>query len=212
MREATIVSLFFVILGLILTIFSRNFAEQAVKAQNRFWKFHFGEKEVAITQKIAFIVGLAFLAFGVSSLLGFIKIKSYEGVYTQDFLGLALTALGWSLLYFRQNVTSFFLKLFKFKSLEDFLNLLVMITGIGIIAFGTAIFFQLEVFNIFTLYAVITIIFGWSLIFFRQRSIFFLAERFKLSYIFQNLLHFLFIVSGCGIILIGFYFLMKVIM
>ena len=59
-----------IVLGVALLLFRKEFARQSVEFQNNVWRFRFGEREVFITEVIAVMVALGFLAFGVGAVVG----------------------------------------------------------------------------------------------------------------------------------------------
>jgi|Deesub1362A_J573_1020465.scaffolds.fasta_scaffold02076_3 hypothetical protein len=205
MGKTLFFSLFLLIFGFALMFFSRNFAEYAVRSQNWLWGFHFGEKEVKNTQKIAFVCGLIFSLLSVFTLIGVVRFKPLENQNMKDFLGLALVIIGWSLLHFRQQIFSGIEKVFKFKQSQRLLKVLVVATGCGFILVGLWIFGKpllKEFLSILSFLGLVTIVLGGVLIRFRLNIISSARKIFRFNR-FQKLLEFLLVVIGCVTILIG---------
>jgi len=64
-----------VVVGLVLILVRKRFADAVVASQNAFWHFRFGERERKISELIVLLVGLGFLVFASFALLGVIRVK-----------------------------------------------------------------------------------------------------------------------------------------
>ena len=62
-------------IGIYLLVFRKQFARSCIKDQNRLWGFHFGEREVWISEIVAVIVGFGFILFAVLAALGVGRVK-----------------------------------------------------------------------------------------------------------------------------------------
>lgn len=67
--EEIIVGLFSILIGCLMVVFHKPFARFSVKHQNKFWGFHFGDREVKATGIISMIVGIGFIIFGFLAIL-----------------------------------------------------------------------------------------------------------------------------------------------
>ena len=65
----------FLIVGIFLVVFSKAFAKESIKDQNRFWGFSFSEKCIKPTAILNVIVGISFIVVAILGLLGVIKFK-----------------------------------------------------------------------------------------------------------------------------------------
>lgn len=72
----TVFSVFFALFGLAFTVFHDPLGRLAIAEQNRFWGFHFGEREIKGTQIGFLITGVCFLGFGILVIAGLIRFKA----------------------------------------------------------------------------------------------------------------------------------------
>ncbi|MBI4743377.1 MAG: hypothetical protein HY776_00885 [Actinobacteria bacterium] len=63
-----------VIIGFILLVFRKPLALIDVKLQNKTWGFHFGEKEIRMSEGGNIIVGIAFITIGILFIFGIVHI------------------------------------------------------------------------------------------------------------------------------------------
>lgn len=61
--------------GLLLVIFNKYFGTAAVRTQNQFWRFNFGEREILISRAVGIVVGLLLIVIGVLIVLGVIRMR-----------------------------------------------------------------------------------------------------------------------------------------
>lgn len=52
-----------------MVIFQKYFGKFIIVQQNKFWGFHFGDREAKITGTISVIVGIGFIILGLISIL-----------------------------------------------------------------------------------------------------------------------------------------------
>jgi hypothetical protein len=58
-----------IFIGASLIIFRRQYSRYVMDMQNRTWGTHFGMREIKITEGVAVIVGVGFIAIGILSIL-----------------------------------------------------------------------------------------------------------------------------------------------
>jgi hypothetical protein len=63
------------LVGCLLLLFHKASARRAMQDQNRLWGFHFGEREVRISQVISIIVGAGFAILGLLAILGIVHFR-----------------------------------------------------------------------------------------------------------------------------------------
>ncbi len=73
--EETVVGLISMIVGFLMVVFHKRFGRLTVEFQNRFWGFHFGDREARASGIIAIIVGAWFIIVGF---LAFMKIIHFR--------------------------------------------------------------------------------------------------------------------------------------
>ena len=61
-------ALFFVGGGAMM-VFNRSFATTVIRQQNKFWGFHFGDRDIKIARVFAIVGGTVFFVIGFLSLL-----------------------------------------------------------------------------------------------------------------------------------------------
>lgn len=74
MKEA-IVGIIGLLAGCSMTIFHKSFARLTIERQNKFWGFHFGQREIKITEVVSVIVGMGFIVLGFLFLFRIIRFK-----------------------------------------------------------------------------------------------------------------------------------------
>ena len=74
MKE-TIIGMVALSVGILLVLFFKYFARFVVEQQNKSWGFHFGAREVKMTEIISVIVGIGFIIVGLLSLFQKIQFK-----------------------------------------------------------------------------------------------------------------------------------------
>jgi hypothetical protein len=68
--ERYVVGAIAVIVGALLVVFRRPFAEFQVRSQNRFWGFRMGSRPEAASRAVTLTVGAGFIVAGVLMLAG----------------------------------------------------------------------------------------------------------------------------------------------
>jgi hypothetical protein len=63
MNDPLVVGILGVVMGVLLVVFRKPFARDAVRQQNAFWGFRFGEREVRISERVAVLVGISSIGF-----------------------------------------------------------------------------------------------------------------------------------------------------
>ena len=63
--NGAIVGILAIILGFCVVVFRKPFAREAIRQQNDFFGFRFGEREVRRTEYIAMLGGISSIGFGV---------------------------------------------------------------------------------------------------------------------------------------------------
>jgi len=64
-----ILSIIGTLVGGILIIFGRKFAQLVIESQNKMWGFHFGKRELLITSILSFIIGAVLVVLNLSELI-----------------------------------------------------------------------------------------------------------------------------------------------
>jgi hypothetical protein len=73
--ENIIYGLFFLLGGCLMLYFLKPLARLTIETQNKFWGFHFGNREIKNTSFIILVVGIGFLVAGLLSLFQIIQFK-----------------------------------------------------------------------------------------------------------------------------------------
>lgn len=64
-----------IVVGCLMVIFHKSFARLIIEQQNKFWGFHFGDREVKISGIISIIAGTGMIVLSLLSLLKIIPFK-----------------------------------------------------------------------------------------------------------------------------------------
>ena len=68
-------AVFFVIFGVIFTVFNKYVEEKTIYYQNLTFRFKFGEKEIFGTRIFCVVGGIVFIAIGLLDLMGIVKFR-----------------------------------------------------------------------------------------------------------------------------------------
>lgn len=74
MKE-TIIGIVSLLAGCLMMFLYKSFARIVIGQQNKFWGFHFGEREIKITEVVSIIAGIGFIVFALLSFLQMIRFK-----------------------------------------------------------------------------------------------------------------------------------------
>jgi hypothetical protein len=74
MKE-TIIGIVSLSAGCLMMILNKLFARLVIEQQNKFWGFHFGQREIKITEVGSIITGIGFIVVGLLSLFQIIRFK-----------------------------------------------------------------------------------------------------------------------------------------
>lgn len=68
--EATLLKIAPIIIGIVLILVRRQYAEQTMDFQNRTFGFNFGEKEIYASERALILIGFVLILVGVLALFG----------------------------------------------------------------------------------------------------------------------------------------------
>ncbi len=68
-------SLIILIFGICIIIYRKTFAANLIMSQNKYWGFHFGNREEKGTIIFAFLAGVIFAVVGILSLFDIIRFR-----------------------------------------------------------------------------------------------------------------------------------------
>jgi hypothetical protein len=66
---------FHVLIGSLALIFNKRFAQHVADFQERVWSFKYSDTDSTVARVVIVIVSLAFIIFGVATILGVIPLK-----------------------------------------------------------------------------------------------------------------------------------------
>ena len=69
------IGVFGIIMGVLIFVLRKPFARDAIRQQNAFWGFRFGERDVRISEYVLVLVAISFVVMGLLTLLGILDVK-----------------------------------------------------------------------------------------------------------------------------------------
>jgi hypothetical protein len=75
--NGAVVGILGIVMGVLLIVLRKPFAREAMNQQNAFWGFRFGEREIKISERVAVLVGICSISFGVWGLLDAFGVKPF---------------------------------------------------------------------------------------------------------------------------------------